>query len=145
MRFPYVAASLLLFGCSGSPTVAEAEADGRVPGALEHYGDPVLVELPARVLSGSEFVVNVKTYGGGCTTKGDAVVESAAQSAWIKPFDYDWSAVAGGPVICSGDLVLFNHQVTLRFDRPGTAHVFVQGQRKPSGEIFTVRRSVQVD
>lgn len=61
MLFP---ALFLLASCSSPVELAVPDDEGRVLGAIEHYGDPVQVEMPLRVSAGEPFTVTVTTYGG---------------------------------------------------------------------------------
>ena len=155
MRVSILLTAVLLSGCTsstgpdGGDLVREVREhpDGTVTelriGAIEHYGDPVRVEVPESVQRNQDFTVKVTTYGGGCITKGTTEVKVEGRLALITP--YDWVVTRLPPNwACTLDLRLLEHTATLRFSEPGTAQIQIRGRKAPSDETVTVKRSVQV-
>ncbi len=144
-----LAASACLLGaaCLLPTETATADADGRILGALEHYGDPVQVEIPTVVSAGEPFTVTVTTYGGGCVAKGEMEVEQSARRAVLRPYDVDIRAARPSspvPNVCTTVLLLHRHEAELRFSTPGVGEVVIWGRRAPSDEVFRVRRFIEV-
>lgn len=119
--------------------------DGRVLGTVQFYNDPVVIELPQRVVRGVGFTVTVWSYGGGCISRGDTQVELGTMQARILPSDHDVSLTFMGPRVCTLELRLFEHSATVRFDQAGVASVAIRGVPKPSGEVITISRDVIVE
>lgn len=112
-------------------------------GTIEHYGDPVRIEIPSSVQRGEGFTVKVRTYGGGCIGKGDTAVQVERRSAVVTP--YDWEVVKLPPNwACTMELRVYEHTATLRFEEAGTAEVTIRGRRKPSGEVLQIRKTLEV-
>lgn len=129
-----VAAALVLGGC-GILGPDEEE----VLGAIEFYGDPFVLEAPDTVTAGEEFTASVRTYGGGCITKGSMSVSIEGQLATLVPVDIQSSAG-----VCTLELRLFSHSAGIRFDGRGDAVIRVQGRKEPGGEVVTRERSIWV-
>lgn len=132
--------SMLLLGCSSSAMVGPDE-DGRVPGTIEFYGDGVRLEMPVIVQAGETFDVRVKTFGGGCTAKGDTEVQMSSARATIRPYDYEPTT----DTVCIEVLVVHTHEAAVRFDRRGPATVTVIGRRRPGDQLVAVSRSILVE
>lgn len=135
---------LIPVACSDPADIARVGDDGRVIGTIEYYGDPVQVEIPTDATRGSEFTVTVVTYGGGCVSEGETETDIDGLNVVVTPYDYDVSGQLPPNGACTDELNLFEHETTLRFDRAGTATVVIRGQRKPSQEIFSVKRTIEV-
>lgn len=130
-------ALLLLLACS-SPS---GPRERRVIGTIEFFDDPVVISLPDTAAAGEPFTATVRTYGGGCTRKGDTEVDVDGLRANVIPFDIE---TVGDQVVCPAVLVRFQHSATITFEEPGTGDVIVQGRREPENELFTVERTVVV-
>lgn len=105
------------------------------------YG--VTIEAPKRVARGEEFTVTVTTYGSGCIGKGDTASQVSGLVADVTP--YDWEVVRLPPNTgCTVSVELHEHVATLRFDQAGDARVVIRGRRKPSGEVISVERRIEV-
>ncbi|TVR60216.1 MAG: hypothetical protein EA422_14185 [Gemmatimonadales bacterium] len=139
---------LLLASCSSPVELVGPDDEGRVLGAIEHYGDPARIEVPSHVSAGEPFTVTVTTYGGGCVSQGEVEVSLSGRQATVSPYDYDVRAdrrVTLPPnTICTAVLQHFTHEAELRFDHAGPARVTIRGQRRPSGEVISVNRTVLV-
>lgn len=139
--------SLLLAACLAALALAAACAaldpnrHVRELGFIEYYGTPVEVTVPATVRAGEPFAVRVVTWGGGCTQAGETEVAVSGAAADVSPYNL---TITGPDVACPDILRNLPHEVTLRFDTPGTATVRVHGRREPGAETITVTRTVTV-
>lgn len=133
-----------IWACSSPTELARPDENGRLLGTIEHYGDPVGVELPSHVERGEDFTVTVTTYGGGCIAKGETESEVEGLRAVVTPFDYDAVNLPANAA-CPDILYLYAHTATLRFDERGEAQVVIRGQQKPSREVITVKRTVIIE
>lgn len=138
MSLKYLVGIVLLAACS-SPTDLSPK-DGRVLGAIEHYGDGLRLEVPDTVAAGEPFSVTVYTYGAGCHAQGDTQIAQRTRSATIRPYDY----APRGSTICIDILRLFAHQAVLEFTHTGAASVTIVGRRHPENELITITRSIVV-
>lgn len=136
MRWIMLGLFPLLGGCT---TFLDIIDRTQVLGAIEYYGDPAEVSVPAEAEAGRGFIVTVRTYGGGCVEKGRAEVEVAGDRAVVRPYDYHRQRVD-----CPSTLALFDHMAMVRFDAPGTFEVVIEGLSLPSDEVIRVTRTVQV-
>jgi hypothetical protein len=126
-------------GCSGSPT--DSGDSERALGYLEFHGTPVEVTVPATAHAGEPFTVHVVTWGGGCTAKSDTDVSVSGRTADVRPYDV---TVSDPAVVCPEILRSLPHDVTVRFDTPGTATVRVHGRRAPGSATVVLTRTVDV-
>ncbi len=127
--------ALVALGCGSISGLDEEQ----VVGVVEHFNDPVIVQLPDTVAAGQAFTATVRTYGNGCTKKGDTSVEVNDLSATVTPFDVRKKAN-----FCTDILNAFQHTATLRFNKAGTAEVVVRGRKQPGDEVVTLKRTVVV-
>jgi hypothetical protein len=100
------------------------------------------VVVPAQVNAGADFQVNITTYGGGCERQGETEVSVSHQTRMANVTPYDETNVAAE--VCTQELKMFSHTVTVRFDQPGTALVRVHGRRLQDKAPVTVTRTVEV-
>jgi hypothetical protein len=111
-------------------------------GTIEHHQGPA-ISTPARVRRGEEFLVEVTTWGSDCVGKGDMEVQVAGLSVVLTP--YDWEVVRLPPnTACRVAVVCHQHTAAVRSDQAGAGRVVVRGRRKPSGEVVTVERRIEV-
>ena len=135
--------------CSSGPGPTDAGSDdvganrvgeGRQVGVLAFHGDSAHVTVPESVAAGEEAAIVVLTYGGGCVRTGDTEVAVTGLVAELTPYDHFPPAGA----ICTADLRLNRHAVTVRFAERGRATVRVRGRELPSGRVITVVRHITV-
>lgn len=140
---PRIAAlfALLLLACESS-TGLEFERQRR-PGTIEHYHDPVVLEVPDTVSAGAPFEITIRTYVGGCDEAGGTDVVRTDGRIEVSPFDFDRTPLDPN-VGCPDRLGLIDHRVTSSFDAPGVGIVVIQGREEPSLEAKTVERTVVV-
>lgn len=112
-------------------------------GVIEHYSNPVRVEVPETVQRNQDFTVRVITYGGGCKAMGSTDVKIEGRSARIAPYDWEVTRMAPGKA-CTDDLVRYAHTATLHFSDVGTAQVGIRGRRKPSGDLILATFPVRI-
>lgn len=60
----------VLASCTSPTDFARPDEDGRIIGTIEHYGDPVRLDIPSEVAVRSAFRVTVGTYGGRLREQG---------------------------------------------------------------------------
>lgn len=123
--------------CGGGPA---GPGDGRLLGVIAFHGHPVVVEVPDTVDAGEPFEVSVRTYGGGCLTKGDTEVEIRGRRVDVVPYD-----VHSGENICTDNLAVFDHRVTVTIAEPGPAEVRIRGNEMPADKEVVVTREVVVE
>lgn len=123
----------LLAGCS----VLDPDG-GERPGIIDP-SSPGTVTVPAAAQRGEPFTVTVITHGGGCLSRGPTRVRMLGDTAEVRPYD-----VHNGGDVCPGDVQLYEHTATLRFDQPGTATVRVHGRGIPDGEMVVITRTVAI-
>lgn len=111
----------------------------RVLGVIESYGEPLVVEAPDTVVAGAEFVVMVRTYGGGCTSKGPTSVDVSGNTATVVPWDRE-----SGANVCTLILKYFRHTAAVRFGTPGDAVLIIRGRKEPGGELVERERTIHV-
>ena len=113
----------------------------RVIGFIEFTYNPVLVEVPDSVAVSVPFAVSVTTYRGRCGTRiGDTEVVLEGNVARVTPYDYQ----ATGDPNCTDNLLLYEHQTTVRFDVPGEAVVVVIGRKFDFGVNPIIEREFPV-
>ncbi len=135
---------LCVSGCDFLLGEDEQPTFGRQLAIIEHYGDPVTIDLPQIVLREQPFEASVRTYGAGCVKQGDTELHMSGMSATLQAFD---SFVVSMPstFACVDILRLFSHSVILTFEDTGVATISVRGRREPGGDIITVSRSITVE
>ncbi len=71
-------------------------------------------------------MIAVKTYGGGCITRGETRLTQLGLSVEIAPFD---KVTDPGPQgACTSVLRILEHDIVVVFDTPGSANVVIQGR-----------------
>ena len=120
---------LVLAGTACSSTT-EPPGEERRPGLILgfNHGDPQIV-LPDTVQAGTEFTVQVSTYGNGCYRKGETEVVVSGNVATVTPWDY----VDPGAGACPDILLTFVHEATVAFPEAGSASVVIVG--RPGGSM----------
>ncbi len=112
------------------------------PGILEFYDQPVQITTPDTVAVGAPATIEVKTYGGGCVSKGETRVTVEGLLAVVEPLD---SVITPSPeAACTDELRFFSHIVTVEFTERGTATLRVRGRRMPAGELLEADRIIVV-
>ena len=98
--------------------------------------------MPDTVQAGTEFTVQVTTYGNGCYRKGETEVAASGSVVTITPWDY----VDLGAGACPDLLLTFVHETTVAFPEPGAASVVIVGRAGGSmgEEPVVVTRGVVV-
>ena len=115
---------LVLAGAACSSTT-EPPGEERRPGLILgfNHGDPQIA-MPDTVQAGTEFTVQVSTYGNGCYRKGETEVVVSGNVATVTPWDYVDPSAGGCPDI----LLTFVHEATVAFPQPGSASVVIVGR-----------------
>lgn len=104
------------------------EAYRTEPALIIFFGDTATIAVPDSVGRGQEFVVRVKTFGGGCTREtAGADVSVTGSLAVIKPFNRTRNASA-----CTADLLFLEHSIRMRFDTAGRVVLRVIAEQRGS-------------
>jgi hypothetical protein len=123
----------LFFGCG------QAGKKNRIPGTIEietATGEKSNLLAPAVAQAGRDFKVTIYTYGGGCESQGDS-----ENTAIVKV--YDFTTATSLSSVCTMQLKLFPHTVTLRFAKPGEAIIKIVGQRDVNSGFWRRRPFVR--
>ncbi len=130
-------AALASAGCTGILDGGES----RVLGTVQFYSDPVVIEVPDSVHRAEDFVVTVRTYGGGCERIGPTESETRADTIFVAPYDFTTRGVG---TECTAILRLFDHSITLSWPSAGDLTVVIRGMEEPSGQERRYVRRVAV-
>lgn len=143
-----MSASALVFAValSGCSDLFTGPHDVARVGIVDHFGESeAVVEAPDTVAAGEAFTVTVRTYGGGCTSKGSTRVEDTVEGGvLITPIDVTRE---GPDVVCPGILKRLTHEATLTFGATGERTITVRGRRVAHGErdeVVLLDRAVEV-
>jgi hypothetical protein len=142
MRILRLLACTSLFAAAACPGITGLTEQWEPQPAYVMDAETARVVVPARVNAGADFQVNVTTYGGGCHRQGETEVSVSQGARMAEVSPYDEVNVAAG--VCTQELKMFSHTVTVRFDQPGTALVRVHGRRLQDKAPVTVTRTVEV-
>src|SRR5262245_25219481 len=129
---------LLFFGCE------QGRKGKRIPGTIEFEtatGKESKLLAPALAQAGRDFKVTIYTYGGGSESQGDEEVTVSENTATVKV--YDFTTATSSSSLCTLQLKLFPHTVTLRFAKPGEAIIKVVGQREVNNSIWRRRSFIR--
>ena len=137
MRAAVVLLVLMIAGCR-DPGVGPDQA--RVRGAIELYGNPIIITAAFTATAGVPYSVKVLTYGGGCVSQGETESSQVGMTALIEPYDLERRADA-----CTDELRVHEHIAALRFEQRGDATITVRGRSEPSGQTIDHRFTVRVD
>ena len=137
-----VALSIPLVSCS---LITGSDSDRvRKLGVIATSGDNGSPRIRLQV-EGRRVTVTAATYGDGCYTAGDTELAVRGLEAEITPYDH-----AAGRV-CTRELRIFEHRVTVAFESPGTARVRIRGINDRTsgganmvGDTLVVERLVEV-
>ncbi len=107
-------------------------------GFIVFHGAVAEVAVPGVVNAGTDFTVELQTFGGGCDSKGNTRVVIDGSVAVVTPFDDHGSGA------CVDMRVFFDHTTSVRLDAPGPATVVIHGRIEPGGRDTTWTYPVQV-
>ena len=110
-----------------------------VPGIIQSYGSPLVFEAPDTVTAGVPFRAVVRTYGGGCISKGSVTVAIDGRIATLVPRDRQSDAD-----FCTLELRFFSHEVDILFEGSGLGEIRVVGRVEPGDSIVVRKRAVWV-
>lgn len=131
---------LLLSGfLAGCWAVVGPDEERRL-GVIAFHGDPVVVGVPETAEAGAPFDVTIRTYGGGCISKGDTEVTVRGLVVDVVPYD-----VHSGHNVCTSELRQFEHRATVTLTNPGIAQVRFRGQSVPADTSLVVIREVVIE
>jgi hypothetical protein len=130
----------LLLGACGIDNSDEFVVD---LGLIEIVGDPAVIEAPASVAVGERFLVQIVSFGGGCTSIERTDVALANDGADIRPFDR--TVIQDDS--CTNNLAPFSHEAKLAFESSGTKTIRIHGRRmiSPGYEVIEVPLTVVVE
>ncbi len=136
------AALAVAAGCGGDDVTGPGEVTWL--GIVEFHGDGPEVSAPASATVGEEFTVTVRTFGGGCFSKGPTRVDTVDAVIRIRPFDL---APDDPDVVCPDVLRIFEHRADLTFGEAGERTVRIVGRRVDGevDEVIELDRTVTVE
>ena len=145
LYFLLMFAALASASCEDDPMGVTPE--GLQPSRLEYFGGPARIEVPEQATVGSEVVIGIKSYGGGCIEPGPTIFDNTGARVVIRPED-----VFPDPNrVCFDILVMIDHSVGLTFDEPGEVRLVVHGARIRSDadgsihrDLITITRTITV-
>lgn len=137
-------AAMLLVAAAGCGDGLIEPRDVTRRGIVEFHGDGPEVSLPASATAGEAFTVTVRTFGGGCTSKGPTVVDTVDAVVRILPHDV---TTEGPNVVCPAVLRTFEHRADLTFEEAGERTVRIVGRRVDGevDEVIELDRTVTVE
>jgi hypothetical protein len=112
------------------------------PAAIAFYGDTTVVTLPDSARAGQPFVVQVRSFGGGCIQQDQMAVVVTGSRVDLRPLVREPHPAAS--VVCTADLRLLTHSAPVTIATPGTATVVVHGRVEPGATARQVTRTVRV-
>ena len=107
-------ALVILVGCASQ---AQDWTEVVEVGQVGYDGMTPLVHVPQSSTAGSDFVVDVTTWGGGCQSLEST--EVVASSGVIDVTPYDRRRIPPPGSGCTQPLLVFEHHATIVFDMPG--------------------------
>lgn len=128
---------LTLIGCTNATDIDHE----RRPGQLRFFEFQENLTVPDTVDRASPFVVKVATYGGGCTSKGDTPVSTAAGVITVAPYDI---FVTGKGFSCPDIIQSFEHTASVSLAAPGVVTIRVRGRDYPADSTLVIERRVVV-
>ena len=132
--------STLFIGCGTTPVGTPV----RIPGVIEcetATGKLSHLVAPTVVQADKDFKITFHTYGGGSKSKGGEEVYITENNATVEV--YDFTTATSLSSVCTMQLKLFPHTVTLRFAKPGEAIIKIVGQREVNSGIWRRRSFVR--
>lgn len=138
-RYRALWAAAVAVAAAGCSTIIEPSPEER-PGVIDFYQEPVVVEAPETVRAGAPFEVSVRTYGGGCLSKGETEVRKEGLSVDVRPHD-----IHSGADVCTQELKMFDHRATVTLHDAGVAEIRFHGQAVPGDSAVLVVRYVTVE
>lgn len=126
IRRGFLSAALLL-GAACSPTGEDGPRYEREPAVISwitgaDHTPQSQVQVPASVQAGQTFTVTVTTWGGSCRRPDAPEVFTSGLRADVTV--YEMYPLDGS---CDRATRLMEHEVPLRFTRPGTATLYIRG------------------
>jgi len=115
--------------------------ESRVLGAVQFYGDSVVIEVPETVAASEDFLIKVRTYGGGCERIGLTEVETKVDTVIISPYDF---TKRGAGIVCTDVLKIFEHSAMVAWPRVGELTVIIRGIEEPAGTERQYLRRVMI-
>lgn len=139
---------LLAFACLSAGCTPSSVVDANTyeqPGLLAFYNDTSSIIAPETVQRGVAFIVEFRTFGGGCTRSVSRThVGTFGLVSLIQPFNRTTRADG-----CTRDLLVLRHVARVRIDEVGTATIRVIGEQRGASDgaanlPIELRRSVVV-
>ena len=110
------------------------------PAALSYVHEPVVIHVPDTVEAGVPFEVSVRTYAGGCISHERIDIRIERDTVHIRPLHRD-----SGHEVCTDDLVVSDHTLTIRLTTPGRTEVVFHGASGLGGSAVAFSRTVEVE
>lgn len=136
----WVAAAPLLAGCGDDAGLLATTV--LRPAAIAFYGDTVVATVPDSARVGVPFVVQVRSFGGGCTVQDQTGVAVRGRRVDVRPLVREPGPASTGA--CSAILLAFTHSAPVTITEPGDATIVVYGRSEPGASSVSVTRTVRV-
>ena len=121
----------------GGPTEPEARKE---IGVISFYHDAVVITVPDAVEAGIPFELSVRTYGGGCHTRGTTDVDVTGLRVDVRPYD-----IHSGHDFCTQPLLMFDHVAMVTVHESGQAIISFHGAAEPGDSAVVFVREVEVE
>jgi hypothetical protein len=120
MRAPLIFALALLSACQEDSSFAE-------PAIIVFHTDTSSIAVPSSAAAGTDFVVTVETFGGGCILGMSSTYTRVMGSVVeVRPFNE-----RGYNPNCPDIMRFLIHTATVRLDQKGTATIRIIGGQRP--------------
>lgn len=139
--FTFLAACAPLLAACGDDSGVLAVTVLR-PAALAFYGDSVAVTVPDSARVGVPFLVQVRSFGDGCTQQDQTGIAVVGRRVDVRPLVREPSPVS--QAVCPAILLTFTHTAPVTITEPGTASIVVHGRSEPGASSVAVTRTVRV-
>jgi len=137
----------LLAACA--PMLAACSDDAGVlavtvlrPAAIAFYGDTVVASVPDSARVGVPFLVQVRSFGGGCTAQDQTGIAVVGRRVDVRPLVREPGPAS--QVACPDILLTFTHSAPVTITEPGIATVVVHGRAEPGATSVSVTRTVRI-
>ena len=121
----------------GGPTEPEPRQE---LGIISFFHEPVVITAPESVEAGVPFEVSVRTYGGGCHSRGTTDVDAIGLRVNVRPYD-----THSGHNLCTLPLAMFDHVAVVTVHEPGNALISFYGAAEPGDSTVVFVREVKVE
>lgn len=112
------------------------------PAAIAFYGDTIVAIVPDSARVGVPFIVQVRSFGDGCTVQDQTGIAVAGRRVDVRPLVREPGPAADQA--CPAVLLTFTHSAPITLTEAGTATIVVHGRSEPGASSVSVMRTVHV-